>query len=305
MASRQPDANDRTGGSGFDPRADRLAIIAGNGAMPGEIRDGMLADGNDPLVIGIRGEVDAALAPDCEAVLGFGQLGSLFDLLQQHQIRHVLFAGGIVRRPDFRAMKLDLVTLKELPSLLKIVLGGDDSVLGKIATFMARRDIEVVGTTQVAPGMLAGEGVIAGPALRGRMPRDLAASAALAWKAAKLCGELDAGQGAIVEDGRVVALEGAEGTDQMVERLGVLRQAGRLNPGPKWSILAKTAKPRQDMRADLPSIGPQTIETASGQGINVIVVEAGRSVVLQRERLETLAKQYKIRVIGLADGAVA
>ena len=279
----------------------RVAIIAGNGSMPGEIRTAMQESGLFPLLVGVRGEVEADLAKDCDRVLSYGQLGSLFDLLEKQNIRHVVFAGGIVKRPDFGALKPDMVTLRELPNLLKVVLGGDDSVLGKIAAFLAKRQIEVVGVKDVAPGLLAEQGQIAGPLLRGRMPKTLAKSLRLAWKGARAAGSLDAGQGCIVEDGRVIALEGAEGTDAMIRRLGELRKLERLNPNPNWSVLVKVAKPNQDMRADLPAIGPDTIRAAHANGLNYLAVEAGNAVVLGRSELTKLAKQCGIRVAGLSD----
>ena len=285
----------------FDRRTRRVAIIAGNGSMPGEIYTAVRTDGPAPLLVGVRGEVDSGLAKSCDRVLSYGQLGSLFELLDKHGVRHVVFAGGIVKRPDFNALKPDLATLRELPNLLKITLGGDDSVLGKIATFLAKRNIEVVGVKDVAPGLLAEQGQIAGPPMRGRMPKMLARSLQLAWKGARAVGSLDAGQGCIVEDGRVVALEGAEGTDAMIARLGELRRLKRLNPGPDWSVLVKVAKPNQDMRADLPAIGPDTVRAAHASGLNYLAVEAGNAVVLDRSELTKLARQRGIRVAGFTD----
>jgi len=279
----------------------RVAIIAGNGSMPGEIRDAMIAEGLSPVLVGVRGEVAPELSNRCDRVLSFGQLGSLFDLLDREGVRHLVFAGGIVKRPDFSALKPDMLTLREMPSLLRIVLGGDDSVLGKIATFMAKRDIAVVGVKDVAPGLLAAQGQIAGPPLRGRMPKLLSQSLRLAWKGARTVGGLDAGQGCIVEDGRVVALEGAEGTDAMIRRLGELRRQKRLNPKPEWSVLVKVAKPGQDMRADLPAIGPDTVLGAHENGLNYLAVEAGNSVVLGRGEMTELARRHGIRIAGFSD----
>ena len=285
----------------FDPQTMRVAIIAGNGSMPGEIHDAMTAKGLSPVLVGVRGEVSPELSRNCDRVLSYGQLGSLFDLLEKEGVRHLVFAGGIVKRPDFGTLKPDMATLREMPSLLKIILGGDDSVLGKIAAFMAKRDIAVIGVKDVAPGLLAAQGQIAGPPLRGRMPKLLAQSLRLAWQGARAVGSLDAGQGCIVEDGRVVALEGAEGTDAMIRRLGELRKQKRLNRNPDWSVLVKVAKPGQDMRADLPAIGPGTIAGAHENGLNYLAVEAGNAVVLGRAKLTALASQHGVRVAGFTD----
>ena len=181
------------GAKGFDPRTMQVAIIAGNGSMPGEIRAAMQAQGLSPVLVGVRGEVEAELAKSCDKVFSYGQLGSLFELLEKHNIRHLVFAGGIVKRPDFGALKPDMVTLRELPALLKITLGGDDSVLGKIAAFMGKRGVEVVGVRDVAPVLLAEQGHIAGPPLRGRMQKRLSESLRLAWNGARTVGSVDAG----------------------------------------------------------------------------------------------------------------
>jgi len=103
-----------------------------------------------------------------------------------------------------------------------------------------------------------------------------------AFCAAKAIGGLDAGQAVIAEDGRIVALEGLEGTDAMLERVAALRSIGRLTARPVFGVLAKTMKPGQDMRADLPAIGPRTIDGVVAAGLKGIVIEAGCSLVLDR-----------------------
>jgi DUF1009 family protein len=285
----------------FDPISTRVAIIAGNGHLPGETWCELEKRGRAPLLVGISGEIDDALSNKAAAILTFGQLGGLFELLAKENIKHVIFAGGIRRRPDFKRLKLDLVTLKELPTVLKIVMGGDNTVLGKIAAYFEKRDLEVVGVHQVLPDLLADEGNIAG-----RFPKKTAGDTArMAFKAAKTIGALDAGQAAVCEDGRVIALEGAEGTDAMIERVGQLRAAGRLSENPKVSVLAKVMKPKQDMRADLPAMGPGTIPKLVEAGITGVVLEAGCSLILNREETLTLARKAGIFIAGMRHGGVA
>lgn len=271
----------------FDPSTARVAIIAGNGHLPGEAFHELEKRQRNPLLIGISGEVDEKLADKASAVLTYGQLGRLFEMLSSEDIHHVIFAGGIKKRPDFKRLKLDFVTLKELPTVLKIVMGGDNTVLEKISAYFEKRNLKVVGVHEALPELLAGEGNIAG-----RAPMKLAGDTIeKAVTAAKTIGAIDAGQAAICEDGRVIALEGAEGTDAMIARVSDLRKAGRIAAEPRVSILAKVMKPKQDMRADLPSIGPETITNAASAGIGGVVLEAGRSLILDRE--ETLARARK------------
>lgn len=279
----------------FDPKTDRVAILAGGGGLPGEILNG-LADNKTltPLMIGIRGEVDPDMAEKADRVLGYGQLGTLFDLLSQENIRHVVFAGSIDKRPDWAAIKPDLTTLKELPNLVKIAFGGDNSVLEKIAAFLAKKDIDLIGAHVLAPQLLCPEGILAR-----RLPKkNFAATLAVGMKAAKMLGALDAGQAIVAEDGRIVALEGAEGTDAMLERVCQLRRIGRLPKASSTGILIKAMKPGQYEHADLPTIGPRTIERVKAAGLAGIVVEAGRSLILKREETVKAAKRASIFILG-------
>jgi len=278
----------------FDPDKDRVAIIAGNGKLPGEIKRELDRKNRNPVLIGINGEISDDLSGEADAVLTYGQVGKLFKILSDNQIRYVIFGGGIRKRPDYSNLKMDMVTLRELPTLLKIVLGGDNSVLSKIARYFSTRDIEVVGAHQIVPHLLAGHGIISGkPPMKKAMP-----VMAKAYVAAKKIGALDIGQAAIAEDGRVVALEAVEGTDAMIARVRELRKAGRLAEKPGMGILLKAMKPEQDMRADLPAIGPQTVLAVSEAGLTGIAIEAGRSLILEREKTLALAASHHIFIYG-------
>jgi DUF1009 family protein len=279
----------------FDPSTARVAIIAGNGHLPGEAFRELERCKRNPLLIGISGEVDEELAGRAAAVLTFGQLGRLFEILLKENIHHVIFAGGIRKRPDFKRLKLDLVTIRELPTVLKIVMGGDNTVLEKISAYFEKRNLKVVGVHEALPELLAEEGNIAG-----RAPLKIAGETIdKAVQAAKTIGAIDAGQAAICEDGRVIALEGAEGTDAMIARVADLRMTGRIAAEPKVCVLAKVMKPKQDMRADLPSIGPETITNAVSAGIRGVVLEAGRSLVLNREETLARARKAGIFILGV------
>lgn len=285
---------------GFDHRSTRLAIIAGGGLLPAEIKRELDRNDADPVLIGIDGEIDEALRPQAHAVLTFGEIGRLFALLSEEKIGHVVFAGGVRKRPDFRRLKMDMTTLREVPKLIRIVMGGDNSVLEKTAAYFAGKGIEVIGAHQAVPGLLAASGKIAGkPA-----PKAAEETLRLAVGAAKAIGRLDAGQAAVAEDGRVIALEGAEGTDAMVERVRSLRAAGRLSARPRASILAKTMKPGQDMRADLPAIGPDTIDRASDAGLTGIAIEAGRALLLDKQVMIERADHRGLFVIGVTTDGI-
>lgn len=281
----------------FDPNTDRVALIAGNGQLPAEILREMNAMKLDPLLIGIRGEIEPELSSLASEILTYGQLGRLFEYLKMENIHHVIFAGGINKRPDFKSMKMDFVTLKDVPTLLKIVMGGDNSVLSKVATYFAKKNVTVVGAHKVVPSLLANKGFISGKVpLKSALP-----VIEKAYLAAKQIGAMDVGQAAIAEDGRIIALEAAEGTDAMIERVANLRKSGRIGKNPSIGVLAKALKPDQDMRADLPSIGPDTVRSVAKAGLKGIVLEADRSFILQKEETLKLAVKEKIFIIGVSD----
>ncbi|MBL1404866.1 MAG: UDP-2,3-diacylglucosamine diphosphatase LpxI [Rhizobiales bacterium] len=271
-----------------------IAIIAGNGVLPIYIRDELISSGQKPILIGVDNEINPKLVKHADAVLTFGQVGKLFELLTANNVDRVIFAGGITKRPDYKKLKLDFLTIKEMPRLLKIVFGGDNSVLTKISTYFETHDIKVVGSHEIAPNLIAQNGVIAGKfSKRTAMP-----TIKLAVTAAKTIGAIDVGQAAIAEDGRVVALEALEGTDAMLNRVVDLRKAGRLNANPKMGILAKMIKPEQDMRADLPAIGPKTVAMAAKAGLKGIVIESGKSLILDREATVKKAESLNIFIYG-------
>jgi len=277
----------------MDENRPKTAILSGYGTLPREIRDEMVRCGEHPVVIGIRGEIDPGFASDAEVILGYGQLGSFFKFVNDRQVGRIIMAGGIAKRPDFMSLKPDLLTLKEIPRLISITMGGDNSVIGKIAAYFSEHGLEVAGVHEVAPGLLAGQGN-----LSGKMPKAARDTAIAAFRAAKLIGSIDAGQAAVAEDARVISLEGAEGTDAMLKRVPELRLSGRIRPRAKHGVLAKTMKPGQDMRADLPAIGPATIESAQQAGLNGIIVEAGRSVILERQTTLDQAAKSGIWIYG-------
>lgn len=272
----------------------RVAIVAGNGELPAHLYASLKDNNENPVLIGIDREIDSALSKDADAVLTFGQVGKLFKILEAEKVKRVVFAGGVKNRPDFKNLKLDLLTVKELPSLLKIVMGGDNSVLAKISKYFEGKDITIVGSHEIAPELITPDGLVCGKFnKRSAMP-----IIRQGFEAAKTIGGLDVGQAVVTEDGRTVALEGVEGTDAMLQRVADLRVIGRLSKTPKFGVLVKTLKPKQDMRADLPAIGPDTIKSVAAAGLKGIVIEAGASLILRREETLQLAKQHNIFILG-------
>lgn len=279
--------------------ADKVAVVAGGGRLPIDVAAGLLALGRNPLVVRVRGEADDASAYagfDTEEI-GLGQFASQVAALRRRGITHMVLAGNIGRRPRLTEISVSWTLLRHLPRVMSALLQGDNGLLSLLIAGIEREGIRVVGAHEIVPDLLAPEGLVT----RGRPlssdQRDLDA----ALKAARAIGDLDIGQGAVSIGGRVVALEGIEGTDGMLERVTRLRGHGRL-AGRERGVLVKCAKPGQELRADLPTIGPATVDAVHAAGLAGIGVEAERALILDRDETVARAEAHGVFIIGLPRG---
>ncbi|MBV2144595.1 LpxI family protein [Falsochrobactrum sp. TDYN1] len=254
----------------------RTAIIAGNGLLPIRVAAALKADGNPPFVLPLRGEADSSLYEYDHQEISVMDFGMLMGAMREAGVSQVVLAGGVLNRPHLSDLKFNWPTLRAVPYVLGALGKGDDALLRAFMRLLERFGFEMVGAHEVVPDLLS-----PAPAryLTHLRPDARARkNVLLAMEAALRLGDLDVGQGAIAAGGRVIALEGAEGTDLMIERVYELRQAGRISK--RGGVLVKMAKPRQDERADLPAIGPSTVENAARAGLSGIALEAGRTFIL-------------------------
>ncbi|MCX2722557.1 LpxI family protein [Roseibium salinum] len=279
----------------------RIALIAGNGRLPCQVADALNSAGRDFQVIAIRGEADEMTRQRANAEIGWGEIGRLYGFLEKTGCREVLLIGGVSKRPDFTSILGDFGTLKRLPTIIRALAGGDDSLLTKVIRLFEDEGYRVVGIKDVAPQLLASSGVLG----RIRPKEDDWRDLQLALRATEKLGELDIGQAAIAVGGRVVALEGAEGTDAMLERCAELKRIGRIRAKAHTGVLVKTAKPDQDLRVDLPTVGPRTIDLAQAAGLAGIAVEADGALVAEREETLSKADAAGLFVIGINRGNAA
>ncbi|WP_420414915.1 LpxI family protein [Roseibium sp.] len=277
-----------------------VALIAGNGRIPLQVAHALADAGRDCRVVAIKGEADEATRGLASAELGWGEIGRLYSFLKKSGCRDVLLIGGVSKRPDFTSILGDLGTLRRLPTIIRALAGGDDSLLTKVIGLFEVEGFRVVGIKDVAPALLAASGVLGKIQPKDTDWRDVQ----LALSATQKLGELDIGQAAVAINGRVVALEGAEGTDAMLERCADLREAGRIRAKQKTGALVKTAKPNQDLRVDLPTVGPRTIERAQAAGLSGIAVEAGGALISDREETLALADAAGLFVLGIDQTAL-
>lgn len=274
-----------------------VAVICGNGVLPAEVIAAAQARGRAVLVVGIKGEADPVIETlGSVAWLDWGQIGRLFTLMKNGGVRELVLIGGVSRRPDFRSVVGDLGTMRRLPRILKALKRGDDGVLQGIIRLFEEEGLRVIGAHEIAGDLLVREGAL-GRHLPGEAARrDIAIGA----RAARQLGALDIGQAAVVVNGRVIAVEAAEGTDGMLRRCAELRASGRARWQDGSGVLVKCVKPQQDLRVDLPSIGERTVELAAGAGLGGIAVDADRVLCAGRDRLIARADEAGLFVIGIA-----
>jgi DUF1009 family protein len=266
-----------------DERTDNpLAIVAGHGDMPVLFANAARRKGWSPVIFALAGEADVDRFADFACFpVKWGEVGKLFRLISEKGCRELVLIGAVRKRPDYTAIRPDLGAVRLIPRILRIMRGGDDSVLQGVAEIFQERGVKLLTPLDVAPEMAPPEGVLTriAPDESERLNLDKAA------EAARAIGRLDIGQAAIAVGGRVVALEGVEGTDGLIKRVADLKAEGRLPR--KGGTLVKCMKPNQDSRLDLPTVGPQTAELAAAAGLAGVGVESGRALLAGRD--ETIA----------------
>jgi DUF1009 family protein len=225
-----------------------------------------------------------------------GRFGWFCRVARAEGCRDVVFIGSLVR-PAIWQLRPDLKTFRLLPRIFRLFRGGDDYLLSGIASIFEEHGFRLLGAHEVAPEILMPEGVLG----RERpSPRDVA-DIEKGLTLLNVTGPFDIGQAAVIADGRVIAIEAAEGTDQMLSRVVQLRRTGQLQLVWCRGVLIKAAKRNQDRRLDLPSIGPQTIKAAKHAGLAGIAVTAGSTVVADAERVGAAADREKLFIIGVRE----
>ncbi|WP_288429564.1 LpxI family protein [uncultured Agrobacterium sp.] len=273
----------------------RLAIIAGSGFLPYYVALAAREAGENPLIIRLKNEADLDWSQFESAAISVGDVRSLGQLLSTNGIDRVVLSGGVSRRPEWREIRPNLKMIAKMHSIIRTLLsGGDDTVLQMVIGLIEAQGARVIGAHEIAPALLATTGPLGHIKPNDDDRRDIAKAA----KAALALGALDIGQGAVSVGGRIVAMEGVEGTDGMLERVAVLRAAGRISSRRK-GVLVKLCKPQQDIRADLPTIGPSTVLNAAKAGLAGIAVEAGRAFILDREAMLKAADDAGLFVCGI------
>ena len=262
-----------------------LGIIAGNGVYPKILADAARKAGVKKIVAAaFTDETNAVIEKFADKVewLRVGQLGRLLKLFRDNNVHRAIMAGQIAPknlfdlRPDVKALVV----------LAKLKQRNAESIFTAIADELKKEDVDLLPAITFLENDLAKSGLIAGPKLSRSEEEDVD----LGWSVAKEIARLDIGQTIIVKNGTVLAVEAFEGTNDAIKRGGALAREG--------AVMIKVAKPNQDMRFDVPVIGVETIEIASGAKLRVIAVEAGKTLLLERDKVVDLASRAKISILG-------
>lgn len=279
-----------------------IGILAGNGSLPGEIARALHASGHPVVIVAIDQEFDDDLSVFPVHRLGIGQIGAILKAFRQAKCRELVIVGG-VSRPDLGRMKLDLGTFTNFPAAIKLVFsGGDDGVLRLVVRFFETKGFTVISPADLAPALVVG----AGSMTRAVPDAGDTADILLGSSVVKALGAYDIGQAVIVAGGQLLAVEAAEGTDRMLLRAGAKSVRGVAQGsaiGTRRGVLVKRPKPGQEMRIDLPTIGPATVVRAEQAGLVGIAVLAGLTLCAQRDRLVANANSANLFVYGFTEGS--
>ncbi|MFY7719308.1 MAG: UDP-2,3-diacylglucosamine diphosphatase [Brevundimonas sp.] len=271
----------------------KLGLIAGGGALPVSVAARCEAEGRPVFVVRLAGFADVHLAryPGLDA--GMAEFGRILSALKKAGCTAVCFAGT-VSRPDFRTLKPDMKGAALMPGIIAAATRGDDALLRKILSVFEGEGYAIEG----ADDILGGETLPAGALGAVRPTDEQLSDLRKALHVAEKAGELDIGQGAVVCQGLVLAVEAQEGTDAMLARVAGLPADLRGSARERKGALGKAPKPIQDMRVDMPVIGARTVEMAAAAGLAGVGGVAGRLILIDRAGLIEAADRLGLFVWG-------
>ncbi len=272
-----------------------VGLIAGQGRLPFMVADGARAAGKRVVCVGLADQADPELAKHVDVFhwVGLVKLGQWMRKLRREGVTETIMVGRVSKRQMYTPMRIirylpDWRALRLWYGRLRVKDKRNDSLLCALADELASGGIILDDSTKYCQEHLAKEGV-----MTQRQPSDFEhKDIEFGWEIVKRMGDLDIGQAIAVKEREVIAVEAIEGTDEMIQRAGSLCKAGG------WTLI-KTAKPNQDMRFDVPTVGPGTIENLKKNHAKCLVIEAGKTLIVDMEETIKLADKYKIAIIGM------
>ncbi|MGA7612764.1 MAG: UDP-2,3-diacylglucosamine diphosphatase LpxI [Xanthobacteraceae bacterium] len=285
-------------GAAASKATDPVAVVCGGGSLPATVADALVGQGRGVVMFPLHGWADpAAVERFRHHWIHIGQLGRFSRLARSEGCRDLVLIGTLVR-PMIRQLRLDIETLRVMPRIIRAYRGGDDHLLSGIGRILEDYGFRLVGAHEVAPQILAPLGHVGRFAPTPRDEADITRGLALL----AATGPFDVGQAAVVADGRVLAVEAAEGTDHMLAHIAEMRRGGRIRSAAGTGVLVKAPKPSQDRRFDLPTVGPSTVEHIAAAGLAGLAVVAGGVIIVEPARVMALADKANIFVAGVRDG---
>jgi len=272
-----------------------VAIVCGNGRLPLQVAEAATARGRPVFLLGIVGIADPAIERFPHTWIKLGQGGRAHRLLTERGCREVCFIGGLTR-PSLSSLSFDWRTIRLAGRVAKLFIGGDDKLLSGIIDLVETEGgLKVVAPHDVAPEILAP----AGPIGRREPSAAELADIRLGLDCLRAMSAHDVGQAVVVGRGRVLAVEAAEGTDAMVDRVAELRRVGRIRLPDGTGVLVKAPKAGQDRRIDLPALGPRTVLGAERARLAGVAITAGAAVVADPVELVAVADRAGLFVYGI------
>ena len=278
-----------------------IGLVAGWGSFPVQVAESLIRDGHRVCCIAISGHASTDLESLCDHVRwsGVGKLGGHIRYFRRNGVKQVTMAGKLFKADLLYQGSLwlrhfpDLTCIRTLgPALLGRQRDArDDSLLVAVTNAYDEAGMEVLAATDFAPELLVEAGQLAGPQPKQRQSSDIQAG----WHVAKQMGGMDIGQTITIKDGTVIAVEAIEGTDACIDRTGTLCPRGG------WTLV-KVSKPQQDMRFDVPTIGPQTVRRVADAKGAAIAVEADKTILVEREETLRLANKLGVSILSVRDG---
>lgn len=279
---------DNTAGEAvFQPKP--LGLICGAGEFPAAVALAASRAGYEVFCIKITPDPTPGIERYKHIEARFGEVGKMLKALRSRGIADLCLIGS-VQRPHVMDLRPDWGAVRHIPNLIQLFQGGDDQLLSGILRFVEEQGFTVHGAHEIAPSLLAGEGALTECVPSDSHRNDIRKGFALL----DALSSFDVGQAAVICEGQVIAIEGIEGTDRMLERVAVLLKRKDFRRG----VLVKAPKRMQDQRIDMPAVGPKTLQNLANAGLAGLCVRAGQVMVLQQDEMAQIARQHGVFVWG-------
>lgn len=267
----------------------KLGILAGGGRLPLQVANAARAAGRAVFVVGLEGFVERSWLSDfSHEIIRMGAAGRILARLHEQRCQDLVMIGP-VRRPSFFDVLPDMDGTRIAARIGRAAFAGDDGLLATVIKVLGEEGFRVLGAHEILDEALGPRGLLTHVAPDATAMSDIARGIVVA----RTLGALDIGQGCVVQEGVVLAVEAVEGTDAMLARCATLQGT---RPG---GVLVKVVKPGQDRRADLPTVGPETVEAAARAGLRGIAFEAGGAIVVDRNVTIASADKAGLFLLGL------